>query len=299
MKILVSACLLGENCKYNGGNNLIENLKKELPDLEFIPVCPEVLGGLSIPRAPSEISNGRVINTEGADVTNNFLNGAKKALETAKNEGVRFALLKAKSPSCGKGEIYDGSFSGKTVSGNGIAAELLIKNGVEVFTEKEIVELKNRLKLKETTLCYIENDGKVLLLYRNKKQNDYNGGKWIGVGGKFEEGETPEECLVREVLEETGLKLESYQKRGLVFFEQNGYSEVMHLYTADSFSGELKDCSEGELSWVLKEKITEMPTWEGDLEFLKLIYEEKCNEFFILKLYYDGDKLVKKERIGR
>ena len=164
-------------------------------------------------------------------------------------------IWKAKSPSCGKGEIYDGSSSGRVISGNGKAAELLMKNGIEVFTEKEMVELKTRLKLKETTLCYIENEDKVLLLYRNKKKEDYNGGKWIGVGGKFEEGETPEQCLVREVLEETGLKLQNYQKRGLVFFEQNGYSEVMHLYTADKFYGSLKECSEGELCWVSKKDI--------------------------------------------
>ena len=299
MKILVSACLMGENCKYNGGNNLISNLQNEFPDCEFIPVCPEELGGLLTPRAKSEIRGNFVFNEIGVDVTENFLKGANISLEKAKTEGVRYALLKAKSPSCGKGEVYDGSFSGKVVPGNGKTAELLMKNGIEVFTEKEIEEFKTRLKLKETTLCYIEKGDKVLLLYRNKKANDYNGGKWIGVGGKFEEGETPEECLVREVWEETGLKLENYQKRGLVFFEQNGYSEVMHLFTANEFSGSLKECSEGELCWVNKSEIMEKPTWEGDREFLKLIYEENCNEFFILKLYYDGDNLVKKERIGK
>ncbi len=298
MKVFVSACLMGENCKYNGGNNLISNLQKELPDCEFISVCPEQLGGLSTPRSPSEIKGEKVINKDGIDVTENFIKGANISLEKAKREKVRYALLKAKSPSCGKGEIYDGSFTGEIISGNGKTTELLMKNGIEVFTEKEIEEFKNRLTLKETTLCYIENDDNVLLLYRNKKQNDYNGGKWIGVGGKFEKGETPDECLVREVFEETGLNLKNYQKRGLVFFEQNGYVEVMHLYTADEFSGSLKECSEGELCWVPKKDIMNKPTWEGDREFLKLIYEENCDEFFILKLYYDGDILVKKERIG-
>lgn len=291
MKILVSACLIGENCKYNGGNNLCKGLEEELYGFEFVPVCPESLGGLPIPRSPSERRGDRVVSAQENDVTESFRKGAEAALKTALDNGIRFAILKERSPSCGKNEIYDGSFSGKKKAGAGVTAELLIRNGVEVFSEEELARFKERIKMRETTLCYIEKDDRVLLLYRNKKENDYNAGKWIGVGGKFEEGETPEECLLREVFEETGLRLRSYKKRGLVFFSQNGYEEVMHLYTADCFSGEIKPCDEGELKWIDKKDILTLPTWEGDREFLKLLYERKNTPFFIMKLCYDGDRL--------
>jgi len=136
-KILVSACLLGVNCKYNGGNNYNEKVMEYLKDKEIIPICPEIMGGLPTPRIASEIIGDRVVNKEGQDVTSNYQKGAEETLELAKKLGVKKALLKAKSPSCGYGNIYDGTFSDTLIEGNGITAELLKKNGFEILTEKD------------------------------------------------------------------------------------------------------------------------------------------------------------------
>ena len=136
-KILVSACLLGVNCKYNGGNNYNEKVMEYLKDKEIIPICPEIMGGLPTPRIASEIIGDRVVNKEGQDVTSNYQKGAEETLELAKKLGVKKALLKAKSPSCGYGNIYDGTFSDTLIAGNGITAELLKKNGFEILTEKD------------------------------------------------------------------------------------------------------------------------------------------------------------------
>lgn len=142
-----------------------------------------------------------------------------------------------------------------------------------------------------TTLCYIEQDGKYLMLHRVKKQVDVNKDKWIGVGGHFEENESPEECLLREVKEETGLTLQSWKFRGLITFVCEGWNtEYMCLYTADEFQGELTECEEGELVWVEKEKLEQLNLWEGDKIFLKLLQER--NDFFTMKLVYQGDKLL-------
>lgn len=147
-----------------------------------------------------------------------------------------------------------------------------------------------------TTLCYIEKDEKYLMLHRVKKENDLNKDKWIGVGGKFEEGETPEECLLREVKEETGLTLTSYKFRGIITFLSDEWGcEYMHLFTADEYEGELpeermRECDEGELVWVPKSEIENLHLWEGDKIFLRLLEERE--EFFSLKLRYEGDTLV-------
>ena len=142
-----------------------------------------------------------------------------------------------------------------------------------------------------TTLCYIEKDEKYLMLHRTKKKNDFNGGKWIVVGGKFEKDETPEECLLREVREETGFYLENYALRGIITFISDEWeTEYMYLYTADKWTGSLTDCDEGELAWVEKEKVTSLPLWEGDRLFLELLNTEK--RFFSMKLRYEGEKLV-------
>ncbi|MCI9272122.1 MAG: 8-oxo-dGTP diphosphatase [Dorea sp.] len=145
---------------------------------------------------------------------------------------------------------------------------------------------------KLSTLCYIEKDGKYLMLHRNVKKNDVNEGKWIGVGGHFEEDESPEECLLREVKEETGLTLTSYQYRAMVtFVSGNGVTEYMSLFTADGFEGELTACDEGDLEWVEIFRLGELNLWEGDLIFHRLILER--DTFFSLKLVYDGhDKLI-------
>lgn len=147
-----------------------------------------------------------------------------------------------------------------------------------------------------TTLCYIEQDDKYLMLHRTAKKNDINEGKWIGVGGHFKEGESPEECLLREVKEETGLVLTSYRLRGVITFLQEGWGyEYMFLYTADGFEGTLdetamKNCNEGTLAWIPKSEISKLNLWEGDRIFLKLLLDDKG--MFSMKLTYQGDELV-------
>ena len=149
-----------------------------------------------------------------------------------------------------------------------------------------------------TTLCYIEQDGKYLMLHRVKKKNDINHDKWIGIGGKFEEKESPEDCALREVREETGLTLTSYAYRGLVTFVSDQYeTEYMHLFTADGFTGELIDCDEGTLEWVDKALVPTLPTWAGDRIFLDLLARDV--PFFSLKLEYVGDTLVRAVLDGR
>lgn len=145
---------------------------------------------------------------------------------------------------------------------------------------------------KLSTLCYIEKDGKYLMLHRNVKENDVNEGKWIGVGGHFEKDESPEECLLREVKEETGYTLTSYRYRAMVtFVSGNGVTEYMSLFTADGFEGEQIPCDEGDLEWVDISRISELELWEGDLIFHRLLLER--DSFFSLKLVYDGqDKLI-------
>ncbi|MBR7071686.1 MAG: 8-oxo-dGTP diphosphatase [Clostridia bacterium] len=142
-----------------------------------------------------------------------------------------------------------------------------------------------------TTLCYIEQDGNYLLLHRIKKKNDINKDKWIGIGGKFLENESPEECVIRETKEETGLTLLNPRYRGIVTFVcDQGEGEWMHLFTADLFSGQLQECDEGELCWVPKKAVYQLPIWQGDKIFLKLI-ENPLQPFFSLKLVYDQDRL--------
>lgn len=152
----------------------------------------------------------------------------------------------------------------------------------------EKMEMEKRSPM--TTLCYIEKDGCYLMLHRIKKEVDVNKDKWIGVGGHFEGDECPEECLLREVKEETGLTLESFQFRGLITFVCEGWNtEYMCLYTADKFSGELKECDEGELVWIPKSEIFDLNLWEGDKIFFRLLEERK--DFFSMKLVYDKDGL--------
>lgn len=150
-----------------------------------------------------------------------------------------------------------------------------------------------------TTLCYIEKDGKYLMLHRTVKKNDVNKDKWIGVGGHFEADESPEECLLREVKEETGYTLTSWSFRGLVtFVSGGGVTEYMALYTADGFTGAPTRCAEGELEWVDKKELLSLNLWEGDKIFLRLLDER--TSFFSLKLVYDGgNTLVRADLDGK
>ena len=144
--------------------------------------------------------------------------------------------------------------------------------------------------MKQTTLCYIEKDGCYLMLHRVKKEHDENRDKWIGIGGKFEEGESPEDCLLRETKEETGLTLTDYRYRGLVTFVSDEWgTEQMHLFTAGGFSGDLRECDEGVLEWIPRERLLSLPMWEGDRIFLDLL--ERNEPFFSLKLVYRGEAL--------
>ena len=142
-----------------------------------------------------------------------------------------------------------------------------------------------------TTLCYIEKDSSYLMLHRTKKINDVNKDKWVGIGGKFEDGESPEDCLLREVKEEVGITLLSYSYRGIVTFVSDRYpTEYMHLFTATEFTGEVSACNEGEPVWVEKSKVTSLPIWEGDKIFFDLLNENR--PFFSLKLRYEGEHLA-------
>ena len=152
--------------------------------------------------------------------------------------------------------------------------------------------MKSNLDMKNTTLCYIEKNGAYLMMHRVKKQNDINKEKWVGIGGKFEDGETPYECAIREIKEETGLTPIDLKYRGIVTFVSNLYgTEFMHLFTANECFGEMNsDCEEGELVWIDKKDIPNLNIWEGDKIFFSLLETEE--KFFHLQLVYNGDKLV-------
>jgi uncharacterized protein YbbK (DUF523 family) len=148
-KLLISACLLGENVKYNGGNNLIEELELLSEKFEFIPVCPEVMGGMTIPRMPCEITSFNPLKIEnefGINMADHFLDGAKQTLNMAQINNIRYALFKANSPSCGNKNIYDGTFSGKLIDQAGVAAKFLIDHNIQVFNEDEVCQLLNAIK---------------------------------------------------------------------------------------------------------------------------------------------------------
>lgn len=153
--------------------------------------------------------------------------------------------------------------------------------------------------MRNTTLCYLERDGCYLMLHRIKKENDLNRNKWIGIGGKFEEGESPENCLLREVREETGLTLDSWRYCGIVTFVSDEWgTEYMHLFHSEDFHGSLRECDEGSLEWIEKSALASLPDlWEGDRIFLRMM--ENNEPFFSLKLCYRGDLLTGAELNGR
>lgn len=154
------------------------------------------------------------------------------------------------------------------------------------------------METKLTTLCYLERGGEYLMLHRTKKENDLNHDKWIGVGGKFEPGEAPEDCALRETREETGLTLTHWRYRGIVTFISDLYeTEYMHLFTADGFTGTPIECDEGELEWIRKSELLKLKLWEGDKIFLRLLDSDE--PFFSLKLKYEGDTLVLAQLNGK
>ena len=143
-----------------------------------------------------------------------------------------------------------------------------------------------------STLCYIEKDNKYLMLHRTKKKNDINKDKWLGIGGKFEEGESPEECIIREVMEETGLKLNSYKLRAIITYVSTSWeTEYVYVFTSNDFTGDLIECNEGDLQWIDKKEVTKLNIWEGDKIFVEKLRND--NKFFTVKFEYDGEKLVK------
>lgn len=145
-KLLLSACLAGKNTKYSGGNNLISEIPQLEEHFEIYLICPEVMGGLSTPRDPSEQKNGKVFSNQGKDVTVEFSKGADLALAIARENNIHFALLKESSPSCGSHFIYDGTFSGRKIKGEGVTAELLRKNDLKIYSENEVDELLQKVK---------------------------------------------------------------------------------------------------------------------------------------------------------
>lgn len=143
-----------------------------------------------------------------------------------------------------------------------------------------------------SSLCYIENNEKYLMVHRTKKENDINKDKWLGIGGKFEDRESPEECVVREVKEETGLTLNSYKLRCIVTYVSTTWeTEYMYVFTSNDFTGTLIECNEGDLEWIDKKQITKLPIWEGDKFFVEKL--QKDDTFFTVKFEYDGEKLIK------
>ena len=152
--------------------------------------------------------------------------------------------------------------------------------------------------MRNTTLVHLEKDGKYLMLHRVKKEQDENRDKWVGIGGKFEPGESPEDCAIREVFEETGLTMHTWAYRGIVTFVSDEWgTEYMHLFHSEDFSGTLKDCDEGVLEWVDKKALLRLPIWEGDKIFLRLL--DTDHSFFSLKLRYQGETLVEAVLDGR
>lgn len=153
--------------------------------------------------------------------------------------------------------------------------------------------------MRNTTLIYIEHNGNYLMLHRTKKKNDQSHDKWLGIGGKFEDKESPEDCILRETREETGLTLTNYRYRGIVTFVSDIWeTEYMHLFTADGFTGDLIECQEGDLQWISKKKLLSLPMWEGDRIFLNLLFD-RAQPFFSLKLVYKGDRLIFASQDGK
>jgi len=168
-------------------------------------------------------------------------------------------------------------------------AKAIINDNEVIFNNLKEIDMKRIMT--HTVLIYIDDGDSYLMLLRNKRKEDLNKNKWIGLGGHIEYGESPSEALIREVKEESGLSLYEYRLRGIIYFNYDNYTEVMHLYDSDSFGGELSECDEGTLKWVKKSEILDLELWEGDKSFLPLLIDNE--PYFEMDLVYENDKLIK------
>lgn len=186
------------------------------------------------------------------------------------------------------------NYRGNVISINNdiIEVKTFEKNEFVIFNDIKIEEIDKIIT--HTVVCYIKDNDNYLMLYRNKRKEDLNLGKWIGVGGHIEYGESPDEAIIREVKEETNLNLLDYKLRGIIYFYNDNYNEVMHLYTSNKFSGELKESDEGTLKWIKSSDILNLNLWEGDRAFWPLIFDSE--EYFEMALYYNNNELVKVQR---
>ena len=277
MKVIVSACLAGDNCKYNGGNNFNQKMMDFLKSYEMIKVCPEVLGGLSTPRPSAEIVNGQVMNTEGKNITKEFSQGARLAFEIVQKENPDLIILQSRSPSCGIKQIYDGTFSGNKIPGHGLFAELCIKAGYKVLDIEDIEEyLCNSMK-------QITVSGAIILrtnLETNKKEifatqrgyGDYKDG-WEIPGGKLEPGETPQQCIEREIREELATQVKAEKILGVVDYDYPTFHLTMHCILCTIVSGELKLLEHEVARWLSKDTLRSVDWLPADQLILDKIEE--------------------------
>lgn len=195
-------------------------------------------------------------------------------------------------------DYVDFKMNDKTYRGNVINIldnKLLVKAVINNRFEEVLIEINDVEKIMtHTVVCYIKDNDKYLMLYRNKKKDDLNKGKWIGIGGHIEINESPDMAIIREVKEETNLNLLDYELKGIIYFYNDNYSEIMHLYVSNSFSGEIIECDEGTLKWIKEDEILDLNLWDGDRSFWPLIMGN--SPYFEMGLYYKNDKLIKIEK---
>lgn len=277
MKVIVSACLAGDNCKYNGGNNFNQRMMDFLQAHEMIKVCPEVIGGLPTPRPPAEIVNGQVMNTKEKNITKEFTNGAQLAFEIVKKENPDLIILQSRSPSCGIKQIYDGTFSGKKIAGHGLFADLCIKAGYKVLDIEDIEEyLCNSMKQVTVSGAIIlrtnPETNKKEIFATQRGYGDWKGW-WEFPGGKLEVGETPEQCIEREIREELATEVKAEKILGVVDYDYPNFHLTMHCILCTIVSGELKLLEHEAARWLTKETLRSVDWLPADQLILDKIGE--------------------------
>ncbi len=285
-KVLISGCLLGVSCRMDAKSKplpsqAIEELEKVF---HLIPVCPEILGGLSTPRNPSERKGDLVISCSGVDVTAEYKKGAEETLRLANIFDCGIAILKEKSPSCGHGLIYDGNFQKKLISGDGVTSELLIQNGITIYGESQIPALLEKSKtghkreiVENMNMCMVCDDDKVLAL--NKVGKNYSGITFPG--GHVEPGETFYHAVIREVYEETGLTIKNPVLKGVYHWYRDGIHNIGYIYRADQFDGTLKSSEEGKVYWISRSEYEKLDLAVGMDRVLNLIDSSELTECFM------------------